>query len=134
MFITSNSSVRLRASCERFCGWLTQLFTENYLLENEEWKSDTIPEIMDGKTIADFIHPDILERLEALEREEEKLESEGFYDMESEMVWSFTFTVIFDIRAHILTMHVSSATRRTSAKPSLPRQRARRSSSARRRR
>ena len=30
--------------------------------------------------------PDILEKLDALEREEEKLEAEGFYESESEMV------------------------------------------------
>ena len=35
---------------------------------------------MDGKNIADFIDPDIAEKLEALEREEETLEAEGFYD------------------------------------------------------
>lgn len=70
---------------------------ENYLLENEEWKSDTIPEIMDGKNIADFIDPDILERLDALEREEEKLEAEGFYDMESEMVWSFIVIIYIHV-------------------------------------
>ncbi|PIL28017.1 hypothetical protein GSI_09868 [Ganoderma sinense ZZ0214-1] len=58
---------------------------KNYLLENDEWKSDTMPEIMDGKNIADFIDPDILEKLDALEREEEKLEAEGFYESESEM-------------------------------------------------
>ncbi|KAI0283724.1 P-loop containing nucleoside triphosphate hydrolase protein [Russula aff. rugulosa BPL654] len=45
---------------------------ENYHLANDEWKSDIIPEIMDGKNIADF--------LEALEREEEMLEAEGFYE------------------------------------------------------
>lgn len=41
---------------------------------------------MDGKNIADFIDPDIEEKLEALEREEEKLIAEGFYDSEEEMV------------------------------------------------
>ena len=61
------------------------------MLANEEWKSDVMPEIMDGKNIADFIDPEILEKLEALEREEEKLEAEGFYDSESDMVGS-TFT------------------------------------------
>ena len=61
---------------------------------------------MDGKNIADFIDPDILERLDALKREEEKLEAEGFYDMESEMLcygcllWCFTFARAYtdDIR------------------------------------
>ncbi|KAJ3809886.1 P-loop containing nucleoside triphosphate hydrolase protein [Lentinula aff. lateritia] len=51
----------------------------DYLLANPDWKTDVIPEIMDGKNIADFIDPDIAEKLEALEREEEKLETEGFY-------------------------------------------------------
>ena len=54
------------------------------MLENDEWKSDIIPEIMDGKNIADFIDPDIAERLDALEREEEKLAAEGFYDSDSD--------------------------------------------------
>ena len=59
------------------------------MLENDEWKNDIMPEIMDGKNIADFIDPDILEKLDALEREEEKLEAEGFYESESEMVRRF---------------------------------------------
>ena len=45
-----------------------------------------MPEILDGKNIADFIDPDIEEKLEALEREEERLTAEGFYDSEEEMV------------------------------------------------
>ncbi|KAL0956950.1 hypothetical protein HGRIS_003051 [Hohenbuehelia grisea] len=52
---------------------------EDYILENPEWKMDIMPEIMDGKNVADFIDPDIAEKLEALEREEERLEAEGFY-------------------------------------------------------
>ena len=60
--------------------------TENYILANDEWKNDIIPEIMDGKNIADFIDPDIAEKLEALEREEETLEAEGFYDDRGDVV------------------------------------------------
>lgn len=56
------------------------------MLANPEWKEDIIPEVMNGKNIADFIDPDIAEKLEALEREEEKLEAEGFYDSEEDMV------------------------------------------------
>ena len=41
---------------------------------------------MDGKNIADFIDPDIADKLEALEREEETLEAEGFYDDRGDMV------------------------------------------------
>ena len=59
---------------------------EDYILANDEWKNDIIPEIMDGKNIADFIDPDIAEKLEALEREEETLEAEGFYDDRGDMV------------------------------------------------
>ncbi len=60
--------------------------SENYLLANPEWKHDIVPEILDGKNVADFVDPDILEKLEALEREEEKLEAEGFYASDSDMV------------------------------------------------
>lgn len=62
------------------------MLSENYLLENSEWKNDIIPEIMDGKNIADFIDPDIEEKLEALEREEERLEAEGFYASDEDIV------------------------------------------------
>ena len=67
------------------------------MLKDEDWKNDIMPEIMDGKNIADFVDPDILERLEALEREEEKLEAEGFYDGEEDMVSGFIFVSIFRV-------------------------------------
>ena len=66
------------------------------MLENDEWKNDIMPEIMDGKNIADFIDPDILEKLDALEREEEKLEAEGFYASDSEMVCTVIASVHTD--------------------------------------
>jgi nucleolar GTP-binding protein len=53
---------------------------KNYLLENDEWKEDKIPEILNGRNVYDFIDPDIEAKLAALEEEEEKLENEGFYD------------------------------------------------------
>lgn len=52
-----------------------------------------MPEIMDGKNIADFIDPDIEEKLEALEREEERLVAEGFYQSEEEMVSLFRLAI-----------------------------------------
>ena len=67
---------------------------ENYLLANDEWKHDKIPEIMDGKNVADFIDPEIEARLEALEMEEEKLIQEGFYESEEEIVCSFSTRVM----------------------------------------
>ena len=47
-------------------------YRKYYLLRNDEHKFDAVPEIMDGKNIADFVDPDIMERLEELEREEEE--------------------------------------------------------------
>ncbi|KAA8896745.1 hypothetical protein TRICI_006830 [Trichomonascus ciferrii] len=55
-----------------------------YLLENDEWKHDIIPEIVDGKNVYDFIDPEITQKLQALEEEEERLEREGFYDSDDE--------------------------------------------------
>eukprot|EP00802_Teleaulax_amphioxeia_P002632 Tamp_02635.p2 GENE.Tamp_02635~~Tamp_02635.p2 ORF type:complete len:675 (+),score=262.09 Tamp_02635:1746-3770(+) len=56
-------------------------FREQYLgLKDEDWKFDSIPEIMDGKNIADFVDPDIERMLEELEREEEELEARGEYE------------------------------------------------------
>ncbi|KAN0000950.1 hypothetical protein ACTFIZ_001414 [Dictyostelium cf. discoideum] len=44
---------------------------KKYLLKNDEWKFDIVPEIINGQNIADFVDPDILKRLEELEMEEE---------------------------------------------------------------
>ncbi|CDP17374.1 unnamed protein product [Coffea canephora] len=43
---------------------------KHYILANDEWKDNIMPEIMDGHNVYDFIDPDILQRLEKLEREE----------------------------------------------------------------
>lgn len=45
---------------------------KRYLLEDESWRRDIIPEIMDGHNILDFVDPDIEARLEALERDEDE--------------------------------------------------------------
>jgi len=45
---------------------------EKYMLESDDWKFDAIPEIIDGKNIADYVDPDILQRLDELEREEDE--------------------------------------------------------------
>merc|ERR1711976_356239 len=45
-------------------------------------KYDIIPETWQGHNIADYVDPDIMEKLEALEKEEEARERAGFYDSE----------------------------------------------------
>jgi len=52
---------------------------KNYDLP-EDQKYDIVPETWQGHNIADFIDPDIMEKLEALEKEEEAREKGGFYD------------------------------------------------------
>lgn len=55
-----------------------------YILNDDSWRYDAIPEIVDGKNIADFIDPDIEERLAHLEAEEEQLDAAGHYSLEAE--------------------------------------------------
>ena len=92
---------------------------ENYILANAEWKYDIIPEIMDGKNIADFVDPDILEKLDDLEQEEERLQAEGFYDSDEGVVSGvvhvivlLALTAFFGHIRKIQTMRNSSRRRR----------------------
>eukprot|EP01018_Ginkgo_biloba_P006452 Gb_00430 [translate_table: standard] len=41
---------------------------KQYILANKKWKEDIIPEIMDGHNAIDFVDPNIMQRLEELER------------------------------------------------------------------
>ncbi|KAL5081569.1 hypothetical protein RYX36_009990 [Vicia faba] len=43
---------------------------KQYILADDDWKEDNLPEILDGHNVYDFIDPDILHRVEELEREE----------------------------------------------------------------
>jgi nucleolar GTP-binding protein len=54
---------------------------KKYLLP-EDQKYDIIPETWNGHNIADYIDPDIMAKLDALEKEEEARERAGFYDSE----------------------------------------------------
>jgi nucleolar GTP-binding protein len=56
-------------------------YRKYYTLEDENWKFDTMPEIMDGKNVMDFFDPDIEEKLNALEEEERQMEESGAYDI-----------------------------------------------------
>ncbi|KAK1362147.1 Nucleolar GTP-binding protein 1 [Heracleum sosnowskyi] len=50
---------------------------KHYILANDEWKEDIMPEILDGHNVFDFVDPDILQRLEELEREEGLRQEQG---------------------------------------------------------
>ena len=49
-------------------------YRKYYDLATDDWKFDRIPEIMDGKNVADYVDADIEARLDALEQEEDQLE------------------------------------------------------------
>lgn len=55
---------------------------KNWMLENPDEKFDVIPEIINGKNIADYIDPEIMEKLAALEAEEEERGRTGYYDID----------------------------------------------------
>uniref|UniRef100_A0A452RHP3 Nucleolar GTP-binding protein 1 n=1 Tax=Ursus americanus TaxID=9643 RepID=A0A452RHP3_URSAM len=53
-------------------------------LMNSSEKYDKIPEIWEGHNVADYIDPDIMQKLEELEKEEELRTAAGEYDSESD--------------------------------------------------
>ncbi|KAK3106433.1 hypothetical protein FSP39_019818 [Pinctada imbricata] len=53
-------------------------------LANPDERYDVIPEIWQGHNVADFIDPDIMKKLDELEKEEEMREKAGYYDSDSE--------------------------------------------------
>ncbi|GCF01232.1 nucleolar GTP-binding protein 1 [Zygosaccharomyces mellis] len=57
---------------------------DKYLLEDDEWKNDIMPEVLNGRNVYDFLDPDISAKLQALEEEEEKLENDGFYESDED--------------------------------------------------
>jgi len=65
-------------------GFGTLEWKRRYKLKNPDWNFDAVPEIMDGHNIADFIDPDILSRLEELEREEEELMKNAENEMDED--------------------------------------------------
>ena len=52
---------------------------KNYFGIPDDHKHDKVPEILNGRNVADYIDPEIVAKLAALEAEEERLEAEGFY-------------------------------------------------------
>jgi len=58
---------------------------EKWLLANEDWKEDKMPEMLNGRNIYDFVDPDIEAKLASLEEEEAQLEAEGYYQDDEEI-------------------------------------------------
>lgn len=106
-------------------------YKDAYMLEDEQWKHDIIPELLNGKNVYDFIDPEISAKLQTLEEEEEKLEQEGFYDSEQEMEGSEDE----DIREkaawirnkHKLMRNAARSRKTIKNKPIIPRKMAKRS-------
>ncbi|KAL6567785.1 hypothetical protein OROGR_001453 [Orobanche gracilis] len=74
---------------------------KNYILAHDEWKEDHMPEILDGHNVYDFIDPDILTRLEELEREEavlQGLEADDDFEMDGAELNPEEQAVLADIR------------------------------------
>lgn len=92
-------------------------------LTNPEWKFDAIPEIMDGKNIADFVDPDIERRLLELEEEEIDLLEEAANaseDMDSDLDEE-TVQLANKIVSKRKVMIAEHNTARSANKPVMPR-------------
>jgi len=90
----------------------------------EDQKYDKIPEIWQGHNIADFIDPDIMKKLDALEKEEELREKAGLYDFDKEddSEEAIEFRRQADeLRSKQLVIMRMSREKRASSKPRLPR-------------
>lgn len=48
-----------------------------FCVQDDAWKMDRIPEIMDGKNVADYVDQDIDAKLALLEQEEDQLQVGG---------------------------------------------------------
>jgi nucleolar GTP-binding protein len=100
-------------------------YREQYDLKDEAWRFDAIPEIMDGKNIADYVDPDIMAKLEALEKEEEQLVSEldaaKMGEEEASDLDEEEEAAVGAIRARKKTIRNESQMQRTQNKPMLPR-------------
>ncbi|XP_071692079.1 nucleolar GTP-binding protein 1 [Rutidosis leptorrhynchoides] len=63
---------------------------KHYILEYDEWKEDNMPEILDGHNVYDFVDPDIMQRLEELEKEEGLLQAQEDDEVEMDVEDSMT--------------------------------------------
>jgi len=96
---------------------------KNYDLPDEE-KYDIVPEIWQGHNIADYIDPDIMQKLEELEKEEALREAAGLYDIddsEEDEETKGIRTLATRIREKKKLLQIDARIRKASTKPKLPR-------------
>lgn len=101
-------------------------YREQYLgFKHEDWKFDSIPEIMDGKNIMDFVDPEIERMLEDLDREEEEREARGEYvsdDMdEDDDLTEVERAQLEEIRKKRASLRFTSQLAKNINHPTLPR-------------
>jgi|Transcript_13919 nucleolar GTP-binding protein len=89
-------------------------------LEDDSWKYDVIPEIMDGKNVMDFVDPDIDRKLEELEREEAMLMAQSKLNDDEEVLkeWRGTQGMLDEIHSRVRQRRLEN--RLTKSKNGLP--------------
>jgi len=91
---------------------------EHFLLENSDWKYDEVPEIWNGKNIADYVDPDIEAKLQALEEEEEALLAAEGLKMDDDEMPELTqeqLTAYGDYKNKVSEIRVKARLKRSSA-------------------
>ena len=68
---TPNDELLLLQDENGGAGVYQQDVRKRYLLEDDSWRHDIIPEILDGHNVMDFVDPDIEAKLDALDRDED---------------------------------------------------------------
>lgn len=95
---------------------------KHYLLDNDEERYDDAPEFFEGKNVADYIDPEIMQRLEELEREEVMREAAGVYEPEPEDPEVLkTRKVAVAIRKRKASLRKQSCEKRSMNYPVMPR-------------
>ena len=95
---------------------------KRYLLPNDEEKYDVIPEIWEGKNIADYIDPGIMQKLQELEEEEDLKEAAGEYESEEEDEETIQARELLEkIRKRREFLRKQSHAERSRNHPSIPR-------------
>ncbi|KAF8822149.1 putative nucleolar GTP-binding protein 1 [Cardiosporidium cionae] len=94
---------------------------KHHMLSSDNWKYDVIPEMFNGKNIADFIDPDIERKLQELEKEEELLmmmthEDENLDDK----AWLMAQQTLRKIHLKANQIKFDNKIRRTRSGPILP--------------